>query len=67
MYAYTFFIHLSETGCTHVKYRMYYGITHGGQQVYPEHNFVILRRNDLKLGMLVHCHNAQCIAQKQSG
>ena len=46
------------------KDRAYYGITHGGLQVCPEHAFVILRQNDLKLGIHVHCHKVQCSVQK---
>ena len=30
----------------------------------PEHNFVILSWNDLKHGLRVHCHNAQCSVPK---
>ena len=38
----------------------------GGQLIWLEHDFVILRQNDLKLGMHVHCHMARCSAQKNT-
>ena len=50
-----------------VKDRTYYVNTHGRRQVGLEQNFVILSRNDLKLGMHVHCYKKQCNAPKPSG